>query len=96
MSSLSNQRLKIFNHLEALTNYCFGREFSYPISAEIDLTNNCNLDCFGCDMKHVRGNDELDLDTLKHIIDQLRQMNCKAITWTGGGEPLCSQFGKKR
>jgi MoaA/NifB/PqqE/SkfB family radical SAM enzyme len=62
--------------------------FSYPISAEIDLTWRCSLNCKGCHSKWMHSGVELNEYQLDRILDQLKMHGCKSVTWSGGGDPM--------
>jgi len=75
---------KILKHLDRVLPWLKG-ENVYPITFEIDLTNRCNNRCPGC--IGGRTNAE-DLKDPFLILDQLAKAKVKAVTFTGGGEPL--------
>jgi len=87
--------LKIFWHAEKLA--AFGEnQVTAPIYVRIKPTNTCNHRCFYCsyqvDYKHVRqGFDpklRIPAEKLFEILDNFKEMKVKAITYSGGGEPL--------
>ncbi len=67
-----------------------------PISSLINPTNRCNHDCFFCvyavNYSGMHDNmalkDELSIDKLYEILDDFKDMDVKAVTFSGGGEPL--------
>lgn len=60
-----------------------------PITMELDLTNRCNLNCPHCaGFAGGRDHSEWDMKELRDIIHQLSEFGVRAITLTGGGEPL--------
>lgn len=59
-----------------------------PIHAQISLTNKCNLNCKFCSCSDRQKNLEISFDKVKEVINILADRGTKAITWTGGGEPL--------
>ena len=59
-----------------------------PIHAQLILTNACNLNCSFCSCSDRDKKKKLTLKQIKNIIDILVENGCKAITITGGGEPL--------
>lgn len=73
------------------------RAFIGPEQVTIDLTNRCNQKCIGCwlyspflenkpDARLLR--QELDLVTVKSLINSLADMGVKRVRFTGGGEPF--------
>jgi MoaA/NifB/PqqE/SkfB family radical SAM enzyme len=57
-----------------------------PITADIFLTNFCNLDCGYC--RYKKTNDYMDFELFKSVVERLREMGVLGIVLTGGGEPL--------
>ena len=72
------------------------RQVTAPVHVRIKPTNICNHDCWYC-AYHVEnlqlGNlmeykDRLPREKMMEIIDDLAEMGVKAVTFSGGGEPL--------
>jgi len=72
-------------------------EISAPIYVRIKPTNKCNHRCFYC--SYVPGNDcpvsedinfldEIPREKMLEILEDFREIGVKAITFSGGGEPL--------
>jgi len=61
-----------------------------PISVEIDPTNLCNNKCIWCMFREFRHRvrDSIPPEKMEEIINQLGDFGVKAVTFTGGGEPL--------
>lgn len=57
-----------------------------PITADIVLTNKCNLKCEYC--RYKKGNDHMPVDLFSEIIDRLMGLDVKGVILTGGGEPM--------
>ncbi|MBN1321348.1 MAG: radical SAM protein [Thermoleophilia bacterium] len=62
-----------------------------PLDGNLDLTYRCNNDCRHCWLRLPPGAperpQELSLDEIKDVVDQARQMGCRA--WAiSGGEPM--------
>jgi len=77
------------------------RSFKYdyvtpPIYVRIKPTNKCNHNCRTCIYKpeyvgmhsSMSRNDELSKEKLLEVVEDLYCIGVKAITWSGGGEPL--------
>jgi organic radical activating enzyme len=59
-----------------------------PIHIQILPTNKCNMNCRFCSCSSRDKDLELDIDLARKIIDKCKQAGTKAVTITGGGEPL--------
>jgi organic radical activating enzyme len=59
-----------------------------PIHAQVIPTNRCNLNCTFCSCRKRNKQDELSLNELTQLACDLKQLGCRAVTITGGGEPL--------
>jgi len=93
--------IKIFRHKEKLDAIRRG-EVTAPIYIRIKPTNACNHHCYYCSygnpedyQNHVselrakfRPKDQLDAQIMRDLIRDLGQMKVKAVTFSGGGEPL--------
>jgi MoaA/NifB/PqqE/SkfB family radical SAM enzyme len=77
----------LVGHPELMTD-AKQRGYYYPISAEIDLTWRCALNCKGCHSKWLHQGIELDPLQIERILAQLKSVGCKTVTWSGGGDPL--------
>lgn len=101
--SYINPKDKVFWHLEELATLKQTGKSKAPINVEIDLTNRCNLGCGWCHFAytHTKGplansakpdgfidvGDQFDKVLLFDVLDQLKEIGVKSVTWTGGGEP---------
>lgn len=87
--------LKIFYHKDKLEDMKNG-VISAPLYVRIKPTNRCNHRCYYCSYndlklylrKKVDFTDEIEYKTLASTIDELAEIGVKAITLSGGGEPL--------
>lgn len=90
MNSLSDPETKILTYFgndpERLV--AFREGIAYPISAEVDLTWQCALNCKGCHSKHLHQGMTIEPEQIKRILTQLRQNGLQSVTWAGGGEPF--------
>lgn len=77
-------QLKLLYHTDKIQQWLAGDNI-YPILVEFDLANACNHRCSFCTFNYIKDKSLLDLDVALRTIAQL---NCSAINWTGGGEPL--------
>ena len=59
-----------------------------PIHPQIYITNKCNLNCEFCSCSDRQKTLETKFDEVKEVIDVLADRGAKAITFSGGGEPL--------
>lgn len=83
-------RFKILKNIERVCEYKNTGMVS-PILAELDMTNLCNHKCPLCVSRH-RDSSSLTLEEAVGYIKQLILCGVKAITFTGGGEPLMSKY----
>ena len=62
----------------------------FPLTVEIDLTNHCNHRCSFCVWGEQISTDKSSLlkKNLLECIDDMKTLGAKAITFTGGGEPM--------
>ncbi len=86
--------LKIFHHQEVLDRISKGERCN-PIYIRIKPTNVCNHDCYYCHYKNpylsldeYSPKDMIPHEKMMEIISDLSRMNVKAVTFSGGGEPL--------
>jgi MoaA/NifB/PqqE/SkfB family radical SAM enzyme len=59
-----------------------------PIHIQFIPTNKCNLNCKYCSCANRNKSEEIDFLIAKQIIDKCKKLGTKAVTLTGGGEPL--------
>ena len=86
--------LKIFGHLEELHKVKNGERIS-PIYVRIKPTNRCNQNCYYCHYKNpyleldqYHPADEISREKMLEIIRDFKEIGVKAVTFSGGGEPL--------
>lgn len=87
---------KIAFHKEKLESLA-KREVTAPIYVRIKPTNKCNHRCFYCSYDPEFGyllserkniDDEIPKEKMIEILDNLKDIGVKAVTYSGGGEPL--------
>lgn len=90
--------LKVFAHTEALQALMEGTRTA-PVYIRIKPTNRCNHNCDYCHYKNpylhldqYKGNDFIPRERMLSIIDNMSEMGVKAVTFSGGGEPLLYQY----
>ena len=87
--------LKAFHFHERLRDIGCG-SMPAPVHVRIKPTNRCNQSCWFCAYRadHLQlGNDMAEADVIPgpkmfEIVDDLIQIGVKAVTFSGGGEPL--------
>lgn len=86
---------KMFQHLDRVSAWQAGK-LPYPVTVELNVTNICNHSCPGCNYSYLVNIDKssLDFDVAMRIIGELSLCGVKAITFSGGGEPLV--YGESR
>jgi len=63
-----------------------------PVHIQINPTNKCPLNCSFCSCANRNKNIELDYDFLKCLTIDFMLMGTKAVTITGGGDPLAYPY----
>lgn len=84
-------------HFDSKLKDLSGGVLSAPIHIRLKPTNKCNHRCYYCCYRNenlylnqlVNENDEIPYDKMREIISDLIRMKVKAVTFSGGGEPLC-------
>lgn len=87
--------LKIFAHAQALNDVGEGKRIA-PIYIRIKPTNYCNQKCYYCSYgdselglrDSVKRQDQIPWGKMQEIISDMDDMGVKAVTFSGGGEPL--------
>lgn len=85
-TSASSIPMKIFLHPQLVESLQQGRLI--PFHVQISLTNICNLSCSWCSCADRNRKDELDFGRIKRFFGTVRKLGARAVTITGGGEPL--------
>jgi len=87
--------LKIFHHTEKINDILNGKRTA-PIYVRIKPTNACNQNCYYCGSKDDNVPEDrvfdkkamIPWDIMCGIIEDMAEMGVKAVTFSGGGEPL--------
>mgnify|MGYP001144319035 FL=1 len=86
--------LKIFGHLEEVQKVKNGERVA-PIYIRIKPTNLCNQNCYYCHYKNpyltldqYAPADEIKREKMLEIVRDMKDIGVKAVTFSGGGEPL--------
>ncbi len=87
--------LKIFAHAQALEDIGAEKRIA-PIYIRIKPTNYCNHKCYYCSYADsalglrdsVNRQDQIPQEKMREIISDISHMGVKAVTFSGGGEPL--------
>lgn len=87
--------LKIFAHPERLAAIVQGEQPA-PVYIRIKPTNVCNHRCYYCSYADqdlalrdsVQSCDQIPWDKMQQILNDIGEMGVKAVTFSGGGEPL--------
>jgi len=59
-----------------------------PVHIQVNPTNKCPLNCSFCSCKNRNKDLELPIDTLINATEKFIKLGTKAVTITGGGDPL--------
>lgn len=83
---------KILQHLERIIEWK-QTGLSRPITYELDMTNVCNCKCHFCFgfFNQKKTQVSIDFNDAKSILSQIKKFGAKAVTFTGGGDPLCNK-----
>lgn len=88
--------LKIFHHIDRVKGLLQGKRVA-PIYVRIKPTNVCNQNCFYCvyannlvfEGRSVDRRESIEWSHLERTLYELKEIGVKAVTFSGGGEPLC-------
>lgn len=97
-NSTPYSNLKIFHHFDTLSKLKNGERCN-PLYIRIKPTNVCNHNCYYCHYKNpyltldeYNPTDYIPHDKMMEIIEDMGKMGVKAVTFSGGGEPLVYQY----
>lgn len=101
MQQISNpySDLKILCHPDKMRDL-LERRRTAPLYVRIKPTNICNQNCWYCvyandkviENRHLDRRESIAWPKMQEIIYDLAEMGTKAITFSGGGEPLCYPY----
>lgn len=88
--------LKIFHHTERISDFLKGKRAA-PVYVRVKPTNVCNQRCFYCayaddslyDGRAVNTRESIPWDIMEKTLYDFKEIGVKALTFSGGGEPLC-------
>lgn len=93
-NSTPYSQLKIFRHRDVLDNLENGTRCN-PLYIRIKPTNVCNHNCYYCHYKNpyltldeYNPKDMIPREKMLEIVSDMALMGVKAVTFSGGGEPL--------
>lgn len=93
-NSTPYSQLKIFRHKDLLSRL-ENAERCNPLYIRIKPTNICNHNCYYCHYKNpylaldeYNMNDMIPREKMLEIVEDMGKMGVKAVTFSGGGEPL--------
>ncbi len=96
MGNSAYSDMKIFYHTEKI-EAIKRNERTAPVYVRIKPTNVCNQHCYYCvyaddqvfENRRVDRRESIPWDKMQEIIRDIADMGVKAVTFSGGGEPLC-------
>ena len=81
---------KIHGHMDRVSEWLATGQ-SRPVTMELDLTNVCNQACPHCfGYAPERDAARLHLEEAVSLVDQIKALGVRGLTFTGGGDPLVS------
>jgi radical SAM protein with 4Fe4S-binding SPASM domain len=85
----SKSRTPVFNEIYFEGPIAHNAKYvlSSPIIAILEITGDCKLDCIQCYRPEDKKDKQLNLDTVKKLISELKEMNVVGIQYIGG-EPF--------
>ncbi len=81
---------KIYSHPDLIQDVLTERP-RIPRHFELDPSNRCNLACHGCHFAYSHESNpqsDMPLSLFRKIVGEMKKGSVKAVTFTGGGEPL--------
>jgi len=92
LERFKNDRKLLLAHRDWLEGYRQNHS-NYPVTLEIDPTNDCPLHCGHCvwDGYLSSSDASLNADVLNKTVREAAELGVKSLIWTGGGEPLINR-----
>jgi len=83
---------RMSHHRDELRAYLGGADIM-PITLEFSPSAACNHNCWWCSSGYSKEqNQRLGLDVVQRVLDEAAGWGCKAVIWSGGGEPLVNRY----
>ena len=83
-------RDKIYGHMDRVSEWLRTGQ-SRPVTMELDLTNLCNQACPHCfGYTPERDVSRMHAEEALRLVDQIKALGVRGLTFTGGGDPLTS------
>jgi len=86
-TSANSLPVKIFSHKELLESIDSGKGI-IPIHLQVNPTNKCPLNCSFCSCANRDKSAEIGYNELMRATEKFIKLGIKAVTITGGGDPL--------
>ena len=83
-SNFTSTNAKLLANLDYLADIQSGKW--RPQHAEIGPWEPCNNDCSFCSVKNRDTSKSMTKEQVIDVLDQLKELDCNTISWTGGGE----------
>lgn len=92
--------LKVISHLDRLNDVVLEQKRVAPVYIRIKPTNYCNHKCYYCSYADkelglrdsVNRQEQIPWKKMQEVISNIKEMGVKAVTFSGGGEPLMYPF----
>ena len=85
-TAASTLPVKLLQNVELVSRVRGG--FIPPVHVQLNPTNRCNLNCGFCSCSERDKQAQLSIDDLLAVMARFKDLGCKSVTITGGGEPL--------
>ncbi len=88
LSMSLNKTKKIINHFRNRAAYALGSSFGQPELFYLKISDQCNFQCQHCDIWKSKKQNNLDIESWKKIISNLKTVRPNFNVVLSGGEPL--------
>ena len=65
------------------------RKKIFPRHIQLNPTNKCTRNCWWCSCSRRDQTSQLTYTQIVSIMRRFKKLGCRAVTITGGGDPLC-------